>query len=86
MIQELKDERLIYFNPPQALLTCISFLHIYRNAVVGIFVLLVLLTLILIFWPRKTKEEELAGSLAKKVGTTVAKSGKALDHIILNQI
>ena len=38
-----------------------------RNAVVGIFFLLVVLTLILIFWPRKTLEEELAGSTAKKV-------------------
>ena len=37
---------------------------------VGIFFLLVLLTLILVFWPRKTTEEELAGSLAKKVGKT----------------
>jgi len=35
--------------------------------VVGIFFLLVLLTLILIFWPRRTVEEELAGSTAKKV-------------------
>lgn len=38
-----------------------------RNGVVGIFFLLVVLTLALIFWPRKTKEEELAGGLAKKV-------------------
>ncbi|XP_020614537.1 transmembrane protein 218-like [Orbicella faveolata] len=38
-----------------------------KNAVVGIFFLLVLLTLILIFWPRKTVEEELAGSTAKKI-------------------
>ena len=29
--------------------------------------LVVILTLALIFWPRKTKEEELAGSTAKKV-------------------
>ena len=39
----------------------------FRNAVVGIFLLVVILTLALIFWPRKTKEEELAGSTAKKV-------------------
>ena len=47
----------------------ISVLLIYfcRNAVVGIFFLLVLLTLILIFWPRKTVDEELAGSTVKKV-------------------
>lgn len=38
---------------------------------VGIFFLLVLLTLILIFWPRKTVEEELAGSTAKKVSKPV---------------
>ena len=38
---------------------------------VGIFFLLVLLTLILVFWPRKTREEELAGSAAKKVGKTI---------------
>ncbi|KAM7450907.1 hypothetical protein ABFA07_001311 [Porites harrisoni] len=38
-----------------------------KNAVVGIFVLVVILTLALIFWPRKTKEEELAGSTAKKI-------------------
>lgn len=38
-----------------------------KNGVVGIFFLLVVLTLALIFWPRKTKEEELAGGLAKKV-------------------
>ena len=44
---------------------------------VGIFFLLVLLTLILIFWPRKTVEEELAGSTAKKVS-------KPLDYAPIN--
>ena len=38
---------------------------------VGIFFLLVLLTVILVLWPRKTPEEELAGSTEKKVGETV---------------
>ena len=42
----------------------------FRNGVVGIFLLLVVLTLTLIFWPRKTKEEELAGDLVKKVCET----------------
>ncbi|XP_027059755.1 transmembrane protein 218-like [Pocillopora damicornis] len=38
-----------------------------KNAVVGIFFLLVLLTVILVLWPRKTPEEELAGSTEKKI-------------------
>ncbi|PFX26798.1 transmembrane protein 218-like [Stylophora pistillata] len=38
-----------------------------KNSVVGIFFLLVLLTVILVLWPRKTPEEELAGSTAKKI-------------------
>lgn len=42
-------------------------IFLIRNGVVGIFLLLVVLTLALIFWPRKTKEEELAGDLAMKV-------------------
>ena len=33
----------------------------------GIAIALAAVTVIMLFWPRKTKEEELAGSLTKKV-------------------
>ena len=39
----------------------------FRVAAAGIFVLLIIITVIMVFWPRKTKEEELAGSGTKKV-------------------
>ncbi|KAK3699429.1 hypothetical protein QZH41_018590 [Actinostola sp. cb2023] len=38
-----------------------------KNAVLGIGVLLVLITIVMLFYPRKTREEELAGSSARKV-------------------
>ncbi|XP_031564480.1 transmembrane protein 218-like [Actinia tenebrosa] len=38
-----------------------------KNAVFGIGFLLILLTITMLFYPRKTKEEELAGSSGKKV-------------------
>lgn len=48
---------------------------------VGIFFLVVLLTLALIFWPRKTKEEELEGSLAKKVCKSYCRSCPITSHL-----